>query len=187
MHLEPRSCWSDPAEYIFNPVKLNYDTAARFCDGVLKTLPTSAVYRDDESKGVYPIEYYYQEVKGRRPDVEINRIFGLIMNKNEAEQHARRMLSQLREGRPVYLAGIVRPEREILNRLYTLPDPDLSLNAVRSMGSLYRGERTSAVTCAASLRDQIALPGYWLPLTGLFPAPSPRFPQPGVFTGESFQ
>jgi len=123
----------DPAEYIFNPVKRNYDTAAIFCEGVLKTLPTSAVYWDDESKGAYPLQYYYQEIKGRRPDVEINRIFGLIMDETDAEQHARRMLSQLREGRPVYLAGIVEPEREILNRLYILLDPDISLNAVRSM------------------------------------------------------
>lgn len=123
----------DPAEYIFNPVKRTYDRAAVFSLGVLETLPSGAAYWDDESKGAYPIEYYYQDILGLRRDVDMNRIFGLIMSDEDAENHARRMLEQLRKGQPVYLAGIVQPEREILNRLYTLLDPAIPLDTVRAM------------------------------------------------------
>jgi len=123
----------DPAEYIFNPVKRSYDKAAMFCEGVLKILPTGAAYWDDESKGAYPMEYYYQDIMGRRLDVDINRIFGLIMNDEDAEQHARTMLDQLRKNQRVFLSGIVEPQREILNRLYVTLSKEASLEQVRDM------------------------------------------------------
>ena len=123
----------DPAEYIFNPVKRNYTGTVIFCEGVMDVLPTGAAYWDDESKGAYPLQYYYQEILGRRRDIDINRIFGLIMTDEEAEGHARRMLGQLRRGKRVFLAGLVEPEREILNRLYSMLAPDADLEEVRSM------------------------------------------------------
>ena len=124
----------DPAEYIFNPVKRNYRGTVVFCEGVMDILPTGAVYWDDESKGAYPLKYYYQEIEGRRKDVDINRIFGLIMTDEEAEEHARLMLGQLRRGKRVFLAGIVEPEREILNRLYLNLSRTASPEEIRAMG-----------------------------------------------------
>ncbi|MBN2048846.1 MAG: DUF2723 domain-containing protein [Spirochaetales bacterium] len=123
----------DPAEYIFNPIKRTYRGAEIFCEGVLAVLPHGAEYWDDESKGAYPLEYYYQDILGKRRDVHINRIFGLIMNDEDADSHARRILSQLRQRKPVFLAALVEPQREILNRLYTLLDREASLEEVRVM------------------------------------------------------
>jgi hypothetical protein len=122
----------DPAEYIFNPVKRNYTGVSEFCRGVLDTLPRSAAYWDDESKAAYPLEFYYQDLMGRRPDVELNQVFGLIMGPTEARAHAERLLGQLRKGKRVFVSALVEPEREILNQLYHLLAPAAPLEQIRS-------------------------------------------------------
>lgn len=122
----------DPAEYIFNPIKRNYTEVAEFSEGVLDTLPQGATYWDDESKAAYPLEFYYQEVKGRRRDVKTNRVFGLVMEEADAQRYANRMLSQLRRGERVFVAGLVEPEREILNQLYHILAPATAVKDIRS-------------------------------------------------------
>lgn len=122
----------DPAEYIFNPIKRNYTDAAAFSEGVLNTLPQGAAYWDDESKAAYPLEFYYQEVKGRRPDVRTNRVFGLVMEEADAQRYAKRMLTQLQRGEQVFVSGLVEPEREILNQLYHILTPGIPIEQIRS-------------------------------------------------------
>jgi hypothetical protein len=123
----------DPAEYIFSPIKRNYDAVARHCEGVLDILPEGANFWDDESKAAYPLSYYYQAVKGRRRDVRINRVFGLVMEELDARNHAERMLGQLRRGQRVFVSALVEPEKEILVQLYNLLAPEISAEQIRSM------------------------------------------------------
>jgi hypothetical protein len=123
----------DPAEYIFNPIKRNYTDVAVFSQGVLNTLPQGSTYWDDESKAAYPIEFYYQEVKGRRRDVKIHRVFGLVMEEADAQRYAKRMLAQLRRGEQVFVSGLVEPEREILNQLYHTLAPVIPMEKIRSL------------------------------------------------------
>ena len=122
----------DPAEYIFNPIKRNYTDVVTFGEGVLDTLPQGATYWDDESKAVYPLEFYYQEVKGKRRDVKINRVFGLVMEQADAQRYAKRMLAQLRRGEQVFISSLVEPEREILNQLYHMLTPAIPMEKIRS-------------------------------------------------------
>jgi len=123
----------DPARYIFNPIKRNYDAVAEYCDGVLDRLPEGANFWDDESKAAYPLSFYYQSVKGRRRDVRINRIFGLVMGESEAEHYAQRMLGQLRRGERVFVSALVEPEKEVLVQLYNLLAPEMPAEQIRSM------------------------------------------------------
>jgi hypothetical protein len=122
----------DPAEYIFNPIKRNYTDVVAFSEGVLDTLPQGAAYWDDESKAAYPIEFYYQEVKGQRRDVKTNRVFGLVMEEADARRYAKRMLAQLRRGEQVFVSGLVEPEREILNQLYHMLAPTTPMKDIHS-------------------------------------------------------
>jgi hypothetical protein len=124
----------DPAQYIFNPIKRNYDAVAEYCDGVLDRLPEGANFWDDESKAAYPLSYYYQTVKGRRRDVRMNRIFGLVMGESEAQHYAQRMLGQLRRGERVFVSALVEPEKEVLVQLYNLLAPEMPAEQIRSMG-----------------------------------------------------
>jgi hypothetical protein len=123
----------DPAEYIFSPFKRNYDAVAVHCNDVLDLLPEGANFWDDESKAAYPLSYYYQAVKGRRRDVRMNRVFGLVMEESDALFHAQRMLGQLRRGERVFVSALVEPEKEILVQLYTLLAPEISAERIRSM------------------------------------------------------
>jgi hypothetical protein len=122
----------DPARYIFNPIKRNYMEVSEFSRGVLDTLPRGAVFWDDESKAAYPLQFYYQEIQGLRPDVKLNQVFGLIMEQTEARAHAQRLLGQLRQGQRVFMSALVEPEREILNQLYHLLCPATPLEQIRS-------------------------------------------------------
>jgi hypothetical protein len=123
----------DPAQYIFNPIKCTYDAVARHCEGVLDCLPEGANFWDDESKAAYPLSYYYQAVKGRRRDVRVNRIFGLVMEESEARNYAQGMLGQLRRGERVFVSALVEPEKEILVQLYHLVTPEISPEQIRSL------------------------------------------------------
>jgi len=122
----------DPAKYIFSPIKRNYDAVADHCEGILDILPEGANFWDDESKAAYPLSYYYQAVKGRRRDVKINRVFGLVMEESDARYHAQRMLSQLRRGERVFVSALVEPEKEILVQLYHLLAPWLPAEQIRA-------------------------------------------------------
>jgi hypothetical protein len=123
----------DPAQYIFSPIKRNYAVVAEYCEGVLNVLPEGANFWDDESKAAYPLSYYYQAVKGRRRDVKINQVFGLVMGESEARYYAQRMLGQLRRGERVFVSALVEPEKEILVQLYGLLSPEISTEQIRSM------------------------------------------------------
>jgi hypothetical protein len=123
----------DPAKYIFSPIKRNYAAVARFCEGVLDRLPEGANFWDDESKAAYPLAYYYQAVKGRRRDVKMNIVFGLVMEEPQAKYYAQRMLGQLRSGERVFVSSLVEPEKEILVQLYKLLAPQVSTERIRSL------------------------------------------------------
>jgi hypothetical protein len=123
----------DPARYIFNPIKCTYDAVARHCESVLERLPEGANFWDDESKAAYPLSYYYQAVKGMRWDVRVNRVFGLVMEEEEARDYAQRMLAQLRRREQVFVSALVEPEKEILVQLYHLLAPERSPEQIRSL------------------------------------------------------
>ena len=123
----------DPAAYIFNPIKRNYDAVAKFCKGVLDRLPEGANFWDDESKAAYPLSFYYQAVKGQRRDVRMNRVFGLVMEEPQAKVFAQRMLGQLRRGERVFVSSLVEPQKEILVQMYALLAPQLPAEQIRSM------------------------------------------------------
>jgi hypothetical protein len=123
----------DPAQYIFNPIKCRYDAVARYCECLLERLPEGANFWDDESKAAYPLTYYYQAVKGRRRDVRVSRVFGLVMEESEARNYAQSMLGQLRRGERVFVSALVEPEKEILVQLYHLLTPEISPEQIRSL------------------------------------------------------
>jgi hypothetical protein len=123
----------DPAEYIFNPIKRNYTVVAELCNGIFSILPENANYWDDESKAAYPLEFYYQEIKGQRQDVKLNRVFGLVMEEADAQRHAKRVQGQLDRGEEVFISSLAEPQREILNQLYHLIDPTTPIRQIRSL------------------------------------------------------
>lgn len=125
----------DPAQYIFNPIKRNYRGVETFVEGLLRVLPPNAQYWDDESKAAYPLKFYYQDIKGRRRDIRVNAIFGIVMDEQEAQAYARRMLAQLRAGDEVFLAALVEPEREVLDQLYRLLNPQVPIDVVRGLSA----------------------------------------------------
>jgi len=122
----------DPAQYIFNPIKRNYRDVEVFVDGILKVLPHGANYWDDESKAAYPLEHYYQNILGRRRDVNVNTVFGLVMEEADTKRYARRMLNQIKKGEPVFISALVEPEREILNQMVHMATPGIPIEDIRS-------------------------------------------------------
>jgi hypothetical protein len=122
----------DPVEYIFNPVKRNYQGVEIFVNGILNILPRDAVYWDDESKAAYPLRFYYQDILKRRNDINVNTIFGLIMEEEDARNYALRMQFQINNGKSVFISALVEPEREILNQLYHMQTPDIPIDLIRS-------------------------------------------------------
>lgn len=123
----------DPAEYVFDPIKLDYREADRFAQGWAARIPEGAHYWDDESKTLYPLRFYYQRERGLRTDVTMHTIFSVMMQEPTALLHARDIQYHLDHGDPVFVSSLGEPEREILNQLYHLEAPDTPLSTIRSL------------------------------------------------------
>jgi hypothetical protein len=124
----------DPLEYYLNPCKLGYDAVDRHVRELFEKLPYQAVYYDINYD--YPIGYYYQSIRGLRPDLlcpihfrswfpeeEIPQIlaeikshprtgrevnFSEIMRDTLASRILTQIKSHLHTGREVYLSGFMR-------------------------------------------------------------------------------
>ena len=118
---QARAFW-DPLSYFFDPNKRQYDRVQRYSDEVLSRLDPAACYWGDEAKLLYPLKYYYQDVLGRRKDVDFELIFGILDREPEFATHAIHMLHQLKRGCSVYVESLGYPERDVLNHVYALLD-----------------------------------------------------------------
>jgi len=139
----------DPAEYVFNPVKRNYTAVERFANGWMARIPPGAHYWDDESKAAYPLQFYYQSIRRERTDVTIHAVFGIMMTETQAQYHAREIQRHLSRGDPVFISSLAEPEREILNQLYHLENPEMPLVQIRALGE----EELVATFPNISIRD----------------------------------
>jgi hypothetical protein len=125
----------DPADYVFNPIRAGYDAVDRFAVAWAARLPPGAHYWDDESKAAYPLQFYYQNVRGVRPDVTVHTIFGLLLTEYGAVRHAYDIVTHLDRGAPVFVAALVEPEREVLNQLFLIESPGSSPGEVRALSA----------------------------------------------------
>jgi hypothetical protein len=125
----------DPAEYIFNPIKSGYRVVEDFAAAWAERLPPGACYWDDESKAAMPLDFYYQRVRGMRPDVQLHRFFGLFLSDEGASALARDMELHLSRGDPVFISSLAVPEREIVNKLVRI-FPRLKIEEIKLGGQL---------------------------------------------------
>jgi hypothetical protein len=131
--LEQARPFLDPLAYFLDPDKRGYDRVERFAGALLEGLPPHACYWGDEAGLVYPLKYYYQEVLGRRADVDYGVIFGMTESRAEYLQHALGVLRQLERGCPVYFGSLAPPERHVLDLVYAALDGRTGPDAVARM------------------------------------------------------
>jgi hypothetical protein len=134
--LYPESVWLcgfwDPADYVFNPIRRWDDGVERFAAGWIARLPPGAQYWDDQSKAAFPLQFYYQAIRGERPDVTVHTVDARLES-DDARLMAEEIGRQLEEGDPVFISSLVEPERKILNALYHLEAPEVPLATIRSL------------------------------------------------------
>ncbi|HVP17455.1 MAG TPA: hypothetical protein VMU36_00560 [Spirochaetia bacterium] len=125
----------DPVRYLMNPARAGYREVAEFCGGVLKRLPPSSHYWDDDTKGGYPIQYYYQGLIKERPDVSLHLLFSLHVDEQSASAQAQVMRSMLDGGGEFFVSTIEWPERELLIQLSRAMRPDVDARSLRLMAA----------------------------------------------------
>jgi hypothetical protein len=69
-HEQKRNTLED-AEFLANPNKRNYTTTDDFANALFDVLPTNSIFVDHISRTYYQLTLYYQQLYGRRPDIEI--------------------------------------------------------------------------------------------------------------------
>jgi hypothetical protein len=113
----------DPVRYILNPARAGYREVAEFCGGVLKQLPQGSQYWDDDSKGGYPLHYYYQGMRGERPDVRVHLLILAHLDADAAAAEVNTMRSAIQGAGEFFIATVEWPERELLIRLSLAMSP----------------------------------------------------------------
>ncbi len=112
----------DAAEYFGNPDKRNYALPEKIAESIFDKLPPGAVFYDSDGKGYYPLKYYFHDIYNMRPDIEHIQFFGPTATEEEALKDAQRIITQINEGKNVFIASIYWPESVILKHLYILSE-----------------------------------------------------------------
>jgi hypothetical protein len=107
----------DPSRYLLNPARARYREVKEYCEGVLDRLPPNAHFWDDDSKGGYPLHYYYLGLAHDRPDVTLHLLLDWHVTVESASQEAQAMRSVLERGGEVFVSTVEWPEREPLIQL----------------------------------------------------------------------
>ena len=123
----------DPLDYFFNPDKRNYDRVQRYADTILAELEPDACFWGSEATMLYPLEYYYQDVLGKRDDVSYHLVFGIVGREGQFKHLAAAMEQQLDRGCPVYFSSLGFPERNVLNYVYQRFDGRKDLAGIRRL------------------------------------------------------
>lgn len=115
--LVPETPGRDSFAYYLNPDKRN-NFSARYYLELLKSLPERAILIDDWYHGFSIVHDYYQQVEGRRPDVEVLRWFEVYGgDEDERMRRLEKVREWLREGRNVFLSSTDYPVSTLLERL----------------------------------------------------------------------
>jgi hypothetical protein len=91
----------DPLVYFLDPDKRGYDDVERYVSELFARLPERAIYYDVNHD--YPIVYYYQQIRGLRPDLQCPIHFVFWITEEEAGQILSEIRSHLRAGEPVFM------------------------------------------------------------------------------------
>lgn len=83
----------------------------------------------------YPLDYYYQDVLGRREDVAYHLVFGIVGHETRFERLATTLVEQLERGCPLYVSSLGFPERNVLNYAYRRLDDASELADIRSLST----------------------------------------------------
>lgn len=112
----------DPIEYVANPAKRNYDKVERYVNELFSILPEGAHLVNSDSRSDYPLQYYYRNYYGIRPDINHYGLFSPFLTEREGRSVARRLKRQLDNGNDVYTSSILYPEKVVLDQLLLLYD-----------------------------------------------------------------
>ena len=96
----------DPAVYFLDPDKRGYDAVERYVSELFARLPEHAVYYDLNYD--YPIAFYYQGIRGLRPDLQCPIHFVFWITEEEIARVLADISYHLDRGDPVYLTGFMR-------------------------------------------------------------------------------
>ncbi|CAK0767435.1 membrane hypothetical protein [Gammaproteobacteria bacterium] len=108
----------DASLYFGNPNKLHYQATTEIAEIFFKNMPFGAHIYDDDGKGHYPFNLYYQNVLKRRLDIRFHPIFGPELNQEGIKRSASELLGLLERGERVFISSPFWPERPILNEIY---------------------------------------------------------------------
>lgn len=92
----------DPASYFLNPVKTRFDDVDEYVQALFDELPEDSLYFDNVHD--YPIHYYYQDIRGERPDLNCPIVFVFWVTDKEIADTTRRINSYVSRGSPVFVA-----------------------------------------------------------------------------------
>lgn len=130
---EQATAFWDPLAYFFNPNKRSYDRVERYAEAILSRLDRGACFWGNEATMIYPLEYYYRDVLGKRTDVSYHLLFGIIATEEQLAYHARTLLEHLEDGCPVYISSLGYPDRDVLTHVYHRLRPDADLATLTRM------------------------------------------------------
>ena len=136
----------DPIEYIANPAKRNYDKVERYVNKLFSILPEDAYLLNSDSRSDYPLQYYYRDYYGIRPDINHYALFSPFLTEQQGSGIARQIKRQIENGKDGYTSSVLYPEKVVLDQLLLLYDSNVDLTAVSSFSeaeyfSLFPGIR----------------------------------------------
>jgi hypothetical protein len=123
----------DPVRYLMDPARSGYREVDDFCRPILERLPANAHFWDDDSKGGYPLHYYYLGILGERPDVSLHLVLAMHVDESLAVQEAMSMRAVLAEKGEVFVSSLEWPERELVIQLSRLSDARTDPPVLRRM------------------------------------------------------
>ncbi len=91
-----------PVRYITVPFKATFVETSKHADAVLDVLPEDAVYVTDDGRDDYLLRLYYQEVLGRREDIDYISTFSPFYNHERARRTMRRVNRALQQDKEVF-------------------------------------------------------------------------------------
>jgi hypothetical protein len=112
---------------VLDPVKSGYDVLEREAAGWARVVPPGADYWDDDSKLDFPLRYYYQEVRGLRPDVTLHHMFSPFLDEDIARSHALDIRDELQAKHRVVISSTGWPESMVLAALSRMLDHGVDL------------------------------------------------------------
>ena len=117
----------EPAAYIGNPNKRRFDKVEKYVNKLFTILPQDAHFLTSDARSDYPLRYYYRGIYSVRTDINYHHLFSLRLPKTRAKEVAGQIERALENNEPVYTASVAYPEKEVLDQLYLIYDPDMDV------------------------------------------------------------